>query len=302
MDKVSKSDTPPSIIGPWTLGEKLGEGNYGAVYTCYNEEYPDNEWAMKIVKYADTHSKKRETHLMTANRVLGWENQLYSIGLKEYRNIIPKKPRTDSFSVNENGWKYLVIEKYNGGSLKEKIDSKEISEKTIYSISLRLLDCLQYIHSRRFVYSDLKPENVMIDNKKDDIVLIDYGAVTQYLTYNNNFLDKGSGNGTDAYKSIRSMKLEYPHPYDDLESIAYLTAWMLEGGKLPWDSASSLEELMSIKLKTYKQLLKKYTFLKEYAKQISMIDKTKLEIDYEKLKNIFTEAGGSLRGRIEWEE
>ena len=67
---------------------------------------------------------------------------------------------------------YLIIEYINGDTLND-INLSEFSKEDKIKIIFELLLIIQYLHSKEYVYRDLKPNNVIIDNNKTAI-LIDF--------------------------------------------------------------------------------------------------------------------------------
>ena len=76
-----------------------------------------------------------------------------------------------------NGTAYYVMDYINGGSLADKLKTGNgrLSEKaTIYYLR-KVIDALEYVHDRGLLHLDIKPENIMVDDK-DNTILIDFGA------------------------------------------------------------------------------------------------------------------------------
>ena len=70
---------------------------------------------------------------------------------------------------------YMVMEWVDGKLLREVLSAhRKLSAERAVRIAVRILDALEYIHSRGVVHRDLKPENIMIDSD-DRIKLIDFG-------------------------------------------------------------------------------------------------------------------------------
>jgi serine/threonine-protein kinase len=69
---------------------------------------------------------------------------------------------------------YLVMENYDGDTLKEYIERKEVSIEDKIKIAINIADALEYAHEKEVIHRDLKPTNIMINNP-DDIRIIDFG-------------------------------------------------------------------------------------------------------------------------------
>ena len=75
-----------------------------------------------------------------------------------------------------------IYEEYiDGLSLREMIDNRDIRVRTpeyIEKICRQLLDATSYMHSKRIVHNDIKPENIMITRIGEQLKLIDLGCAT----------------------------------------------------------------------------------------------------------------------------
>src|SRR5574344_439268 len=104
----------------------------------------------------------------------------------------------------DNGTAYYVMNYIDGLSLNEiiKRDTKMPEQKVLKYI-LQIADALKYVHANNRFHLDIKPGNIMVDDK-DNAILIDFGASKQY--------DEESGENTSTllgktpgYASIEQM-------------------------------------------------------------------------------------------------
>ena len=115
----------------------------------------------------------------------------------------------------------------------------KFSVNTIYKIGIEILRCFKYIHKNRYIYLDLKDENISIlinPIKKDkyiqNITIIDFGFCEKY--------DKDKpkwpkGYGNMYFSSISALKRMDVSFKDDLISLCYLLIYLYYG-YLPWDN------------------------------------------------------------------
>ena len=80
----------------------------------------------------------------------------------------------------ENGTAYYVMDYIEGESLRElqKRTGKALTEQETLSVLTQMLDALKSIHEAGLLHMDIKPANIMIDNK-GKCTLIDFGASKQ---------------------------------------------------------------------------------------------------------------------------
>jgi len=74
---------------------------------------------------------------------------------------------------------YYVMEYFPGKSMKQKIKLKEeISEDVLKSVVIRVAEAIAHIHSAGFLHKDIKPDNILFDDKAR-IKLIDFGLAEE---------------------------------------------------------------------------------------------------------------------------
>ena len=69
-----------------------------------------------------------------------------------------------------NGEKYLLIEFIEGRTL-EKYDTTQLNKNEKYIIIFELMLTIQYLHSKEYICRDMYPENIMINQNKDAVLI-----------------------------------------------------------------------------------------------------------------------------------
>lgn len=83
---------------------------------------------------------------------------------------------------SEGGNFYLVQEYIEGLNLKERLEQKGLfSQEEVKAILLNLLPVLDYVHGKRLVHRDVKPENIILRAADGKPVLIDFGALKETM-------------------------------------------------------------------------------------------------------------------------
>ncbi|KAF8405588.1 hypothetical protein HHK36_010495 [Tetracentron sinense] len=148
----------------YTLGRKLGQGQFGTTYLC-TEISTGNEYACKsiskrkLISTEDVEDVRREIQIM--HHLSGHKNIVMIKGAYE-----------DSLYV------HIVMEMCAGGELFDRIIHRgHYSERKAAELTKIIGGVVESCHSLGVMHRDLKPENFLLVNKDDDFSLkaIDFG-------------------------------------------------------------------------------------------------------------------------------
>ena len=95
---------------------------------------------------------------------------------------------------------YIVMERLEGGSLKARIERRELKLPEMERILRDLLNGLHHSHTHGVVHRDIKPANVVFD-KDGDLKITDFGVAR---LDNDNLTKEGSALGTPAVHVSRA--------------------------------------------------------------------------------------------------
>jgi serine/threonine protein kinase len=156
-----ENTAPLNMDGYW-LFHLLGGGGMGRVYKALKEGADDRVFAVKMVPHNNPeHKEKMESALRTEFEIMN--------ALGDH----PCLAKALDFG-EKDGQLYLAMEYIKGERLDQRIRRLgKVSETETLLIALRLLAAETYIYQRGYVFRDLKPENVIIND--DGAVLYDYG-------------------------------------------------------------------------------------------------------------------------------
>lgn len=143
---------------------------------------------------------------------------------------------------SEAGQFYLVQEWIEGQTLSYKLQHEGLcSESLVKEILENILPVLDYVHSKRIVHRDIKPDNIILRDWDSKPVLIDFGAVKETMatlvSQTNN--TKSIVIGTPGFMPSEQVSGR-PVYASDLYSLG-LTAIYLLTGKLPQQLETELQ-------------------------------------------------------------
>jgi serine/threonine-protein kinase len=137
------------------------------------------------------------------------------------------------FSDDNRSRVYMVMEWVDGRLLRKILDEeRELPPERAVHLTLRILEALEYIHSKGVVHRDLKPENVMVD-PNDNIKLIDFGIAANAKSRRLTFAKLSQTMGTPDYISPEQVKGKRGDARSDLYALGVMLYEMLTG-KVPF--------------------------------------------------------------------
>lgn len=149
----------------YQITKVIGKGSYAIVYQGISIENR-SEFAVKRLKKATIEQSEKY--------IIALENEIAAMRCLVHPRI------AKLYRVYESSRDIcLVQEKIAGGELLERLAQRGIfPENSVKAFAQKLLETLNYMHSRGVVHRDLKPENILLTNDEGediDFKLIDFG-------------------------------------------------------------------------------------------------------------------------------
>jgi serine/threonine protein kinase len=239
------------IANKYKLINPIGEGAFGKIYSAEN------------IRTREMVALKSEP-IESEFKMLKHETKVY-----QYLGNKIGFPEVKWFGL-ENGNYYMTLTllgdsltRLKKKSINKPFESNTFSLLNILLISQKMVERVEYIHSKGLIHRDIKPDNFLM--KDDELYLIDFGLCKKWKQDNGKHMEERINRtplGTANFISINVHNGIEPSRRDDLESIGYIILFMLLEEDLPWASCNKpiqiLKQKMNIVNKNLPVFLKKY--------------------------------------------
>lgn len=151
----------------WSIGERLGHGGQGVTYAVTWKEDPSVEGVLKYLKN-NTNPAARARMLREVNN------------LKALSNLGGQVPRVLDHNTEEfetSGIElFVVMSRIHGMTLDALLKSNgPLSIDQSVGLVLNMCRTVRIAHDNDILHRDLKPDNIIVDIDKDEVVILDYG-------------------------------------------------------------------------------------------------------------------------------
>ncbi|XP_032938884.1 death-associated protein kinase 2-like isoform X3 [Catharus ustulatus] len=230
---LAASPSPENVEDMYELLEKLGSGHFGVVRLC-RERSTGNFYAAKFVKTRRCWGSRLGLQRAQVEREVAILRQLDHPNIMQLHDLFASRAEV-----------VLVLELISGGELFDFIAEKEmLSEEEAIEFLGQILSGVEYLHARLIAHFDLKPENIMLQEKdvpKPRIKIIDFGLAQQLedgITFK-------SLCGTPQYIAPEVINYEPLSLATDMWSIGVIT-YILLSGLSPFQGETDAETLSNV--------------------------------------------------------
>jgi Tol biopolymer transport system component len=148
-----------TVLGPYRILEKLGEGGMGEVYRAHDTRL-DRDVAIKVLQTSVASD---------ADRLHRFAQEARAASALNHPNILT----VHDVGTHERA-PYLVTELLEGKDLRTLMNDGSLSEQRAVDLALQIASALAAAHEKGIVHRDLKPENVFVTSDHR-VKILDFG-------------------------------------------------------------------------------------------------------------------------------
>jgi non-specific serine/threonine protein kinase/serine/threonine-protein kinase len=192
LELETMSERPGSIIGPYRLMQKLGQGGFGTVFLAEQEKPMRREVALKIIKLG----------MDTREVIARFEAERQALAMMDHPSIA----RVFDAGATRSGRPYFVMELVRGVPITQYCDERALPLRERLQLFNQVCAAVQHAHQKGIIHRDIKPSNVLVTEQDGMPVpkVIDFGiakATEQGTDERSVFTAMGKIIGTPAYMS-----------------------------------------------------------------------------------------------------
>ena len=225
-----KQKEPLNIIGHYELIKKMAKGSTAIVYEAYDMR-TSNVVALKVMSSQLGEKIERE-------RIDQWLHEAVVVSQFEHKNIVKIHD-----AARDKNTAYIAMDYIHGYPLSTRLRKRDyITVGECIRISKSVLSALAVAHKHKVIHGDIKPANIMYDERLDIYIVTDFGAA--YAGKKN----KRGNNiiiGTPSYMSPEQLEGKKLDGRSDLFSLA-VTLYHLLTGHQPFTGSNLFKLKRSI--------------------------------------------------------
>ncbi|MBX3471499.1 MAG: protein kinase [Planctomycetes bacterium] len=144
-------------FGPYRVLGEISRGGMGIIYKARHDQL-DRVVAMKVMSRPDR-AQDAERFLLEARAVARLRHP-YIVAIHDIGRI--------------EGVDYFTMDYIEGLPLHRAVTSEALTERELAELFVKLCDAVDYAHGQGVLHRDIKPANILLDRKRDP-VLLDFG-------------------------------------------------------------------------------------------------------------------------------
>ncbi|TAE59319.1 MAG: serine/threonine protein kinase [Nostocales cyanobacterium] len=183
--------------GKYTITQEIGKGGFGVTYKA-THHYLGQEVVIKTI------NERLRQHPDFPK----FEEQFQAEARRLATCVHPNIVRVSDF-FTENGLPYMVMEYIPGDTLGQAfvLPGIPLSEETAIHYIRQIGAALQVVHNNGLLHRDIKPDNIILRQGTQEVVLIDFGIAREF---NNGVKQTHTGLVSEGYAPIEQYLTQAP--------------------------------------------------------------------------------------------
>lgn len=214
-------------FGSYRITAPLGEGGMAAVYKAYQPSV-DRDVAIKVLPQ---HFAKDQQFVQR------FEREAKVLAKLQHPNILPVHDYGQS-----DGYTYIVMPLIEGGDLSDLMHSKKLPLADIGRIVSQVGDALDYAHVQGVVHRDVKPSNILMD-QRGNCLLTDFGLAKIVAGASEKLTGTGFVVGTPSYMAPEQGLGEQADNRSDIYALGVIL-YELMTGQVPFQAETPIAVVM----------------------------------------------------------
>lgn len=228
------------LKGKYLIGKVIGEGGFGITYVGYDL---DLEIRVAIKEFFPRQMVGREVE--EGFTVCPFDSEEEEIFVREREKFIDEARRLAKFRseknvvsvldyFQENSTAYIVMDYIDGTTLRKyvkarKAQGRHMDVEECLALLNPLMETLDKMHETQLIHRDISPDNIMVDFKKNEAYLIDFGSARNVEGEHSKSVHmKGS------FTPIEQMSRRGNQgPWTDVYALCATIYWCITGRDIP---------------------------------------------------------------------
>ncbi len=281
------------LHGQYTIEEFLNSGGFGITYLA-----KDSLDRRVVIKECFPNTLCRRSQARVGARSRAHQSEFKSVidlFVQEAKSLA-KLQHPNIVGVHQvfedNDTAYMALDYIEGFDLLETLEEggEKLPPEEINKILRKILGAVDYLHGRNILHRDISPDNILIDKKTSEPLLIDFGAAREEVSKASRVLS-----ALRVVKDGYSPQEFYVNgskqgPSSDLYALA-ASFYHLITGEMPPDSQTRLSAMASDEQDPYVPLAGRIdgydtTFLEAIDKALNVLPKDRIQTAKEWLEMI----------------
>jgi serine/threonine protein kinase len=227
LEIMTMEDLTGKQFGPYRIVAPLGEGGMAAVYKAFQPGV-DRFVALKVLP---------QHYARDPQFVERFEREAKVLAKLQHPHILPVHDFGEA-----DGYTYIVMPFVESGDLATLMTQQQFSLAEIGRMIGQIGDALDYAHTQGIVHRDVKPSNILVD-QRGNCLLTDFGLARIVSGYANKLTGSGFMVGTPEYMSPEQGLSEAVDGRSDIYALG-VVLYELVTGRVPFSAETPVAVIL----------------------------------------------------------